>query len=679
MASTDNLLANLASVAPLADDHSGELQSSELHQGSDPLMDLPPPYQPAPPAGGAFVLDEDEDGDGGHGAMTELSLSDVPLGGPLGGPPSGDLDDAPPPPYAAVTPPASPYVPAAQPPAAAATPPPSSLPPMPAFVSTPAPEAAHAAHALAPDGDSQPANAPVRISVDEPERVDATNSLGLKTSHWEYTVRTDSALPELLSSGMEVRRRYTDFDALHKQLHVEFRGIFVPPLPPKSLIENNSEEFLRLRRADLQAYLRALVAHPELVTSEALRLFILQPGPILRNPAWIALVAPSSLLPAATPSAARSTGGEEGGEGGSKAAELLGSVVSWWRDTKKNLMAAPKRELASDETMLRQATKMTEQLARLLLAATTSARSLCQDMDKMGTDCKDLGDALTALATYEEVQTAVLGQYTPDGISAAKRAADFSAVSKASAAQAGIWKGASMRAAGQLVTLHDHHILVPEAVAAMREREGALDAVFAAEDELAEKQSAMAALQVGGGSSGLTAEQRANKQLALAQAIDKLGEDLATARDIYETIKRRNQTELSRMGVEREAGFRRMAAELAATQARRARSVRCMANVPAAPPKFHILQYTYVADIMEKRGPFRAEHIGGLQKATESGRVHMGGAFGPEGAPPEGGMLIFKPDVPVPEIEAFVAADPYVKNGLVTAWTIKPFMVVAGP
>eukprot|EP00955_Chlamydomonas_euryale_P093482 364787-Chlamydomonas_euryale.AAC.20 len=43
----------------------------------------------------------------------------------------------------------------------------------------------------------------------------------------------------------------------------------------------------------------------------------------------------------------------------------------------------------------------------------------------------------------------------------------------------------------------------------------------------------------------------------------------------------------------------------------------------------------------------------------------MGGAFGD---PPEGGLLLFKPDVAVAEIEAFVAADPYVKNGLVTAW-----------
>lgn len=30
------------------------------------------------------------------------------------------------------------------------------------------------------------------------------------------------------------------------------------------------------------------------------------------------------------------------------------------------------------------------------------------------------------------------------------------------------------------------------------------------------------------------------------------------------------------------------------------------------------------------------------------------------------------------EIEAFVAADPYVVNGLVPSWSIKPFAVVVG-
>ena len=42
--------------------------------------------------------------------------------------------------------------------------------------------------------------------------------------------------------------------AFHKLLHAEFRGLFIPPLPQKTLIDHKiaNEEFLRLRRADLQ-------------------------------------------------------------------------------------------------------------------------------------------------------------------------------------------------------------------------------------------------------------------------------------------------------------------------------------------------------------------------------------------------------------------------------------------
>jgi len=31
-------------------------------------------------------------------------------------------------------------------------------------------------------------------------------------------------------------------------------------------------------------------------------------------------------------------------------------------------------------------------------------------------------------------------------------------------------------------------------------------------------------------------------------------------------------------------------------------------------PDYHVLQYTYVPDILEKRGPYRAEHLEGAKK-----------------------------------------------------------------
>jgi uncharacterized protein YciI len=88
-----------------------------------------------------------------------------------------------------------------------------------------------------------------------------------------------------------------------------------------------------------------------------------------------------------------------------------------------------------------------------------------------------------------------------------------------------------------------------------------------------------------------------------------------------------------------------------------------------------ILQYQYVSDILEKRAPFRAEHIAGAKAAAEEGKIVFAGAFGEQ---PEGALFIFK-DSSEADIKAFVQADPYVKNGLVPSHSIKPYAVVVAP
>jgi uncharacterized protein YciI len=45
--------------------------------------------------------------------------------------------------------------------------------------------------------------------------------------------------------------------------------------------------------------------------------------------------------------------------------------------------------------------------------------------------------------------------------------------------------------------------------------------------------------------------------------------------------------------------------------------------------------------------------------------------------PVDGAVFIFR-NVSKEDIEAFVQADPYVANGLVPKYTIRPYMVVAG-
>lgn len=90
--------------------------------------------------------------------------------------------------------------------------------------------------------------------------------------------------------------------------------------------------------------------------------------------------------------------------------------------------------------------------------------------------------------------------------------------------------------------------------------------------------------------------------------------------------------------------------------------------------KHFILFYDYVEDYMERRGEFRAEHAALAKASMDRDEFFLGGAYT---NPADGAALIFKAESKA-TIEAFVQNDPYVKNGLVTAWSIKEWNTVAG-
>jgi uncharacterized protein len=84
----------------------------------------------------------------------------------------------------------------------------------------------------------------------------------------------------------------------------------------------------------------------------------------------------------------------------------------------------------------------------------------------------------------------------------------------------------------------------------------------------------------------------------------------------------------------------------------------------------HVLFYEYVADILERRDPYRAEHLSAIRAAKEDGRILEAG---PLGDPPHGAALVFADPT---QAESFAQADPYVTNGLVTAWRVEPWTLV---
>jgi len=88
-----------------------------------------------------------------------------------------------------------------------------------------------------------------------------------------------------------------------------------------------------------------------------------------------------------------------------------------------------------------------------------------------------------------------------------------------------------------------------------------------------------------------------------------------------------------------------------------------------------LLFYETAADYLERRGEFRAEHLALAWQAVDRGEMILAGALAD---PVDGAVLLFQlgsSEV----VKRFVRADPYVKNGLVTRWRVRPWTTVVGP
>lgn len=86
----------------------------------------------------------------------------------------------------------------------------------------------------------------------------------------------------------------------------------------------------------------------------------------------------------------------------------------------------------------------------------------------------------------------------------------------------------------------------------------------------------------------------------------------------------------------------------------------------------YLLLYTYVEDMLDRRGPYRDAHLDRIRAEREAGHVVMAGALG---NPPTGGAIVWR-GVSPQDIERFVAGDPYVEAGLVSAQRIERWMLV---
>ncbi len=88
----------------------------------------------------------------------------------------------------------------------------------------------------------------------------------------------------------------------------------------------------------------------------------------------------------------------------------------------------------------------------------------------------------------------------------------------------------------------------------------------------------------------------------------------------------------------------------------------------------YLLFYEYVSGYMERRDQFRTEHLRLAWQSYSRGELILAGVMAD---PIDGAVLFFQADSPR-AVEAFATADPYVKNGIVTQWRVRPWNTVVG-
>ena len=89
---------------------------------------------------------------------------------------------------------------------------------------------------------------------------------------------------------------------------------------------------------------------------------------------------------------------------------------------------------------------------------------------------------------------------------------------------------------------------------------------------------------------------------------------------------------------------------------------------------YYALFYHMVDGFVDRRLPFREAHLTHARHAAERGELVLGGALA---EPADTALIVFRGDSP-DAAKSFAEKDPYVRNGLVQCWEVRPWNVVVG-
>lgn len=89
---------------------------------------------------------------------------------------------------------------------------------------------------------------------------------------------------------------------------------------------------------------------------------------------------------------------------------------------------------------------------------------------------------------------------------------------------------------------------------------------------------------------------------------------------------------------------------------------------------YYILFYKTVENYLERRVPLREKHLAYANASHKRGELFIAGALAD---PADSAILVFKGENSS-VAEEFAKNDPYVLNGLITEWKVRPWTVVIG-
>lgn len=388
----------------------------------------------------------------------------------------------------------------------------------------------------------EPHNPDFEITVSDPVK----QGEGV-AAHVSYKVASRVRAPGFRAERAEVIRRFRDFVWLQHRLRAQYRGVIVPALPEKNVVEKYkmTTEFIESRRLALSVFLRRVAAHPALRASPDLQLFL------QASETEFAIEVSRAQLEEAPAGAA----------GGAKKA--VSGAVRFLRELGHSAQSLYQRR-SDDEEEDPEYLKVRAyvcDLERHLGEAHRQASRLVRHQGELGAAVAEFGSAMSSLGRYEEVAPAGVG----DAFAALGERAD--AISR-------LCRDASDRLAASFeAPLKEFTRMVKAARKVMADRSAALSALQAARGDVDARRMRLAKLR---GTPGIREEKVAEAERELNDAQHHADE----AKLAYETIVQRMSGELDRFQRERSQemsavlrDFAIAEAQLSATQARLWRSL----------------------------------------------------------------------------------------------------------